>query len=173
MISTPVDPSMAMIETTSGSREDSRDNSGAATAPTSGTTTGSGSRDATNVPVTRGAFGRPGSGSGQVLSHFFSAVHPIDGQALGIAFGADPFGLTFALITAAVGTLLLIYVLSELGDLGRKELGGFACLFQLLLAALIGAALTADTINLFVWFEVAALASYGLTVFFLERPIAL
>jgi len=43
----------------------------------------------------------------------------------------------------------------------------------LLLAALIGSALTADTINLFVWFEVAALASYGLTGFFLERPIAL
>src|SRR5205807_10125743 len=49
----------------------------------------------------------------------------------------------------------------------------FACLFQLLVAALIGAALTADLFNLFVWFEVAALASYGLTGFFLERPIAL
>ena len=43
---------------------------------------------------------------------------------------------------------------------------------QLLLAALIGGALTADLFNLFVWFEVAALASYGLTGFFLERPIA-
>jgi multicomponent Na+:H+ antiporter subunit D len=43
----------------------------------------------------------------------------------------------------------------------------------LLLAALIGAALTADLFDLFVWFEVAALASYGLTAFFLERPIAL
>src|SRR6185437_6032390 len=37
----------------------------------------------------------------------------------------------------------------------------------------IGSALTADLFNLFVWFEVAALASYGLTGFFLERPIAL
>lgn len=112
-------------------------------------------------------------GDGQLVSHFFGGWGPVRGQALGIAFAADPFGLTFALITAVLGTLLLIYVLSELGDLGPRELGGLTCLFQLLLAALIGAALTADTINLFVWFEVAALSSYGLTGFFLERPIAL
>jgi multicomponent Na+:H+ antiporter subunit D len=113
------------------------------------------------------------SGHGQVLSHFFGDWGPVRGKALGVAFAADPFGLTFALLSAVLGMLLLVYVLSELGDLGPRELGGFACLFQLLLAALIGAALTADMVNLFVWFEVAALASYGLTGFFLERPIAL
>ncbi len=113
------------------------------------------------------------SGDGQVLSHFFGHWGPVDGHALGVAFAADPFGLTFALVTAVLGMLLLVAVLSELGELGPRELGGFACLFQLLLAALIGAALTADTVDLFVWFEVAALSSYGLTGFFLERPIAL
>ena len=113
------------------------------------------------------------SGHGQVLSHFFGDWGPVRGKALGVAFAADPFGLTFALLAAVLGLLLLVYVLSELGDLGPRELGGFACLFQLLLAALIGAALTADMVNLFVWFEVAALASYGLTGFFLERPVAL
>ena len=113
------------------------------------------------------------SGHGELLSHFFGRWGPIDGRALGIAFAADPFGLAFALSSAAIGLLLLASALSELGDLGPRELGGLACLFQLLLAALIGSALTADTINLFVWFEVAALASYGLTGFFLERPIAL
>jgi len=109
----------------------------------------------------------------EVLSHFMGHWTPVRGQALGIAFAADPFGLTFALVCAGVGTLLVIYTLSELGGLGARELGGFACLFQLLIAALIGAALTADLFNLFVWFEVAALAGYGLTGFFLERPIAL
>jgi multicomponent Na+:H+ antiporter subunit D len=111
-------------------------------------------------------------GDGQVLTHFFSAEKPVHGQALGIAFGADPFGLAFALLTAALGTLLLLSLLSEFGDIGERELGGLAALTQLLLAALIGSALTADSVNLFVWFEVAALASYGLTGFFLERPIA-
>jgi multicomponent Na+:H+ antiporter subunit D len=110
---------------------------------------------------------------GRILVHFLGHWTPVNGHVLGIAFAADPFGLLFALLAAIVGAILLLYTLSELGGLGRRELGGYACLFQLLLAALIGAALTADLIDLFVWFEVAALASYGLTGFFLERPIAL
>ncbi|MCU1659735.1 MAG: Fe-S-binding protein [Pseudonocardiales bacterium] len=113
------------------------------------------------------------SGNGQVLTHYFSAEKPVRGQVLGIAFAADPFGLTFALLAAGLGLLLLVSLLSEFGDIGERELGGLACLSQLLLAALIASALTADTVNLFVWFQVAALSSYGLTGFFLERPIAL
>ena len=113
------------------------------------------------------------SGNGHVVVHFFSAERPIHGKLLGIAFAADPFGMMFALLAAGLGGLLLLSLLSEFGGLGKREIGGLACLVQLLLAALIGAALTADTVNLFVWFEVAALSSYGLTGFFLERPIAL
>ncbi len=121
------------------------------------------------VPVATHVY----AGSGQLLSHYFSNEKPVHGKALGIAFAADPFGMAFALLAAALGLLLLISLLSEFGDIGPRELGGLACLAQLLLAALIGAALTADTINLFVWFEVAALSSYGLTGFFLEQPTAL
>jgi len=123
------------------------------------------------VPLARVA---PTVYKGRLLTHFLGHWAPFSGgQQLGDTFGADPFGLTFALAVSAIGGLLLIYTLSELSDLGRRELGGYACLFQLLLAALIGSALTADMVNLFVWFEVAAIASYGLTGFFLERPIAL
>jgi multicomponent Na+:H+ antiporter subunit D len=110
---------------------------------------------------------------GLVRAHYLGHWGPVHGQVLGIAFAADPFGLIFALTSAVIGAILLMYTLSELGGLGARELGGYACLFQLLLAALIGGALTADLFDLFVWFEVAALASYGLTAFFLERPIAL
>ena len=110
---------------------------------------------------------------GRLLSHFMGHWNPVGGHALGIAFAADPWGLTFALLTAFLGGVLAAYSLSELGDLGRRELGGYTCLFLLLCAALIGSALTADLFNLFVWFEVAALSSYALTAFFLERPIAL
>lgn len=110
---------------------------------------------------------------GRVLVHYLGGWVPVRGSALGIAFAADPFGLTFALLSAGIGTLLVLYTLSELGGLGPREIGGYAALVQLLLAGLIGAALTADTVDLFVWFEVAALASYGLTGFFLERPPAL
>ncbi|MBV9660890.1 MAG: hypothetical protein JO337_07010 [Acidimicrobiales bacterium] len=111
--------------------------------------------------------------SGRELTHFLGHWAPFSGQELGDTFGADPFGLAFALAVAAIGLLLLIFSLSSLLDLGRRELGAYACLSQLLIAALIGSGLTADLVNLFVWFEVAALASYGLTGFFLERPLAL
>jgi multicomponent Na+:H+ antiporter subunit D len=110
---------------------------------------------------------------GRVIAHYLGHWTPVHGQVLGVAFAADPFGLLVALTAAVIGAILLLYTLSELGGLGPRELGGYACLFQLLLAAVIGAALTADLFNLFVWFEVAALASYGLAGFFLERPVAL
>ncbi|MGZ0146051.1 complex I subunit 5 family protein [Kribbella sp. WER1] len=110
---------------------------------------------------------------GHLVGHALGNVGPIDGRQLGITVTAEPFGLTYALLTALVGTVLLLSSLSELGGLGAHEAGWYACLAQLLLAAMIGTALTADLLNLFVWFEVAALASYGLTGFFLERPWAL
>lgn len=110
---------------------------------------------------------------GVPLVHFFSNEKPVNGQVLGITFVADPLGISVALVSTALGLALFSSLLSEFGDLGPRELGGLAGLVQLLLAALIAAALTADIINLFVWFEVAALASYGLTGFLLERPIAL
>lgn len=112
-------------------------------------------------------------GNGHLLVHYFSAERPVGGKALGIAFAADPFGLGYSTLCAVLGLLFVIVLLSEFGHLGKRELGGLASLSQLLLAALIAGGLTADTINLFVWFEVAAIASYGLTGFFLERPIAL
>src|SRR6266516_2340822 len=110
---------------------------------------------------------------GRLFAHYLGLWTPVRGHALGIVFIAEPFGIIYAFACAVVGALLLIYTLSEQGGLGAREFGANACLFQLLLAALIGAALTADLFDLFVWFEVAALASYGLTGFFLERPIAL
>jgi multicomponent Na+:H+ antiporter subunit D len=113
------------------------------------------------------------SGHGHVVTTFLSNERPHGGRVLGIAFAADPFGMVFALLAAGLGTLLLLALLSEFGELGPKELGAMSCLVLLLIGALVGAALTADTVNLFVWFEVASLSSYGLTGFFLERPIAL
>ena len=110
---------------------------------------------------------------GTQLTHYMGHWVPVGGTALGVAFAADAWGLTYALMAAVIGLVLALYGLSELNDLGPRELGSFACLFLLLDAALIGVALTGDLFNLFVWFEVAALASYALTAFFLERPFAL
>ncbi|MGW5359244.1 complex I subunit 5 family protein [Actinopolymorpha pittospori] len=110
---------------------------------------------------------------GRLLVEYLGTWEPVRGAALGIAFAADPLGLSYALAATVVGMILAVFTLSMLGGLGRRELGGYACLFLLLDAALVGVALTADLFNMFVWFEVAALASYALTGFFLERPTAL
>ena len=72
---------------------------------------------------------------GLVLAHYLGLWTPVHGQVLGIALAADPFGLIFALASAVIGAVLLLYTLSELGGLGPRELGGYACLFQLLVAA--------------------------------------
>jgi multicomponent Na+:H+ antiporter subunit D len=110
---------------------------------------------------------------GHQLTHYMGHWLPVAGSALGVAFSADAWGLTFALAVSGVGVLLALFTLSGQADLGARELGSLTCLILLLEAALIGVGLTGDAINLFVWFEVAALASYGLTSFFLERPFAL
>ncbi len=112
-------------------------------------------------------------GGRTVIVHFMGHWTPVHGHALGIGWAADPFGLVFALAAAVIGVVLVVYTMSAMAALGRGELGGFACLFLILDAGLIGAALTADLFNLFVWFEVAAIASYALTAFYLDRPMAL
>jgi len=110
---------------------------------------------------------------GSVLVDYVGGWTPVHGAVLGIALAADPLGLTYALLCAAIGSVLVLFTASQHGGLGRRENGQYLCLFLLMLAALIGAGLTGDLFDLFVWFEVAALSSYGLAAFFLERPIAL
>jgi multicomponent Na+:H+ antiporter subunit D len=112
-------------------------------------------------------------GRGVLVTEHFGGFAPVDGHQLAITWTADGFGLVVALTVAAIGAVLVGYALSELSDLGPHELGWLAALSLFLCAGVIGAALTADLLNMFVWFEVSALASYGLTAFWLERPVAL
>jgi len=141
-------------------------------------------RLSTRLPVAVGVAALAGAGvvlalavpsalRGEVLVHYLGGLRPVRGQALGITFAADGFGLVQALSAAAVGAVVLVFGGGELGGYGRRETAGLTALYLLLDAAVIGAALTADLFNLFVWFEVAALASYALTGFLLERPHAL
>ena len=58
---------------------------------------------------------------GHLLSHFLGHWYPVSGHSLGIAFAADSWGLTFALVTAFLGALLILYTMSELSGLGRRE----------------------------------------------------
>ncbi len=80
----------------------------------------------------------------------------------GISFAADIFGAAFALAAAVVTLVVLIYAQGERGD--RDGSDGFHALVLLLLAGVTGSFLTGDLFNLYVWFEVMLIASFGLIV---------
>ncbi len=76
----------------------------------------------------------------------------------GISFAVDAFGAGFALAAAVVTLVVLVY------SLGERAEEGFYPLVLLLLAGVSGAFLTGDLFNLYVWFEVTLIASFGLIV---------
>lgn len=80
----------------------------------------------------------------------------------GISFTADLMGASFALVAALV-TMALLVVLEM--DASRSDKGdGLYALVLLLLAGVSGSFLTGDLFNLYVWFEVMLIASFGLMV---------
>ena len=80
----------------------------------------------------------------------------------GISFAVDIFGAGFALAAAVVTLVVLVYAQGERGvDDGRD---GFHSMVLLLLAGVTGSFLTGDLFNLYVWFEVMLIASFGLIV---------
>ncbi len=79
----------------------------------------------------------------------------------GIVLVADRLSILMLLLTAAVGLFSLWYAMCGTDRRGRH----FHALFQLQLMGLNGAFLTGDLFNLFVFFEVLLIASYGLLLF--------
>ena len=82
-----------------------------------------------------------------------------------------PFGITLVVdhlsaimlaIAALVGLAANVYALADIDR--RYQALGFHPLFQILIAGICGAFLTGDLFNLYVWFEVMLMASFGLLV---------
>jgi len=83
----------------------------------------------------------------------------VGGARFGIALVLDRLSALMVLLTAVLGLLVLIHVIAT----GWDEKGQhFHALYQFQLMGIFGAFLTADAFNLFVFFEVLLLASYGL-----------
>jgi multicomponent Na+:H+ antiporter subunit D len=78
----------------------------------------------------------------------------------GIAFTADLAGVLFALAGAVVALAGAVYALADIDGSGRRY--GFYPFLLLLMAGVSGAFLTGDIFNLYVWFEVLLIASFGL-----------
>ncbi len=85
----------------------------------------------------------------------------------GIAFTVDLTGALFALAASVVALAGGVYSLSDINDSGRRY--GFYPFLMLLMAGVSGAFLTGDIFNLYVWFEVLLISSFGLIVLGSER----
>ncbi len=80
----------------------------------------------------------------------------------GISFTADAMSAVFALTAAAVVLIILLYIHTDMPTNGPRD--GIYPLLLLLLAGVSGSFLTGDLFNLYVWFEVMLIASFGLMV---------
>ncbi|WP_212523833.1 Na+/H+ antiporter subunit D [Actibacterium sp. MT2.3-13A] len=80
----------------------------------------------------------------------------------GITLVADLLSAAMVGITAIIALAVSIYALADIG--GRLERLGYHALFNLLIGGVNGAFLTGDLFNLYVWFEVMLIASFGLLI---------
>ncbi len=78
----------------------------------------------------------------------------------GIAFTADLTGALFTFVAALVALAAGIFSIDDINDSGRRY--GFYPLLMVLMAGVSGAFLTGDIFNLYVWFEVLLISSFGL-----------
>ncbi len=80
----------------------------------------------------------------------------------GIVFAVDLLGAGLAFVTALVGLLILIYNFGDQSSDYRRV--GYTPLLLAMLAGVSGAFLTGDIFNLYVWFEVLIIGSFGLLI---------
>lgn len=80
----------------------------------------------------------------------------------GIVFAADLLSAAMIAVTAVIGMVILVYASADLD--ASPSYSRYHLLIQLLLTGVNGAFLTGDLFNLYVWFEVLLIASFGLMV---------
>lgn len=85
----------------------------------------------------------------------------------GITLVADLLSAAMIVITAITGLAVSIYAIADIDRL--RERLGYHAMFQILLGGVSGAFLAGDIFNLYVWFEVMLIASFGLLVLGGER----
>ncbi len=81
----------------------------------------------------------------------------------GITLVADTFSAIMVVITALMGLMIAVYGVAY-PDTRAREGAGYHALFQGMIFGVTGAFLTGDLFNLYVWFEVMLITSFGLLV---------
>ena len=85
----------------------------------------------------------------------------------GISFTVDVLGASFALAASIVAFFGAIYGAADVDATGRRY--GFYPFLFLLMTGVFGAFLTGDMFNLYVWFEVLLISSFGMIVLGSEK----
>ncbi|WP_428774702.1 proton-conducting transporter membrane subunit [Vibrio sp.] len=80
----------------------------------------------------------------------------------GVVFVADLLAVAMVMVTAIIGVICVFYAVGDLRD--KRSYGTYHALIHVLLAGVYGAFLTGDIFNLYVWFEVMLIASFGLMI---------
>ncbi|HEU4986154.1 MAG TPA: Na+/H+ antiporter subunit D [Rhizobiaceae bacterium] len=80
----------------------------------------------------------------------------------GISFTADTLGASMALVGTLVAIVCALYSTRDIEAVGRRY--GFYPFMLLMMAGVGGAFLTGDIFNLYVWFEVFLISSFGMLV---------
>ncbi len=80
----------------------------------------------------------------------------------GITLAADHLSVILVAVTGILGLAVVVYSRSEIQ--AHVLEGGYHPLMQILIGGVCGAFLTGDLFNLYVWFEVMLMASFGLLV---------
>lgn len=80
----------------------------------------------------------------------------------GISFTVDVLGAFFAFTSSLVALAGAVFARGDVDQTGRRY--GFYPFLMLLMAGVCGAFLTGDVFNLYVWFEVLLISSFGLLV---------
>lgn len=80
----------------------------------------------------------------------------------GIALAADTFGAGLTLVSSFVGLIIAVHSIGATDATHRRA--GYFPLLLALMAGVAGAFLTSDIFNLYVWFEVTLISSFGLIV---------
>ena len=85
----------------------------------------------------------------------------------GITLVADLLSAIMVLVTGIIGLAVAVYSLATMSR--NHEAFGYYPLLHLMLAGVVGAFLTGDIFNLYVWFEIMLVASFGLMILGGER----
>ncbi len=78
----------------------------------------------------------------------------------GITLVADTFSAIMVLVSSVISLAVCLYAIADID--GERLAGGFNGFTHVLMTGVIGAFLTGDLFNLYVWFEVLLIASFAL-----------